>query len=128
MTNNKNDAITEYVIFGKSVKEQFENKRVIKSNDVIIANALMSVAFYRIKDQRKGGWVCGTYTNSIKERIRIVIKRFFDEERATKLIEYCKECEWDDNISVNEQSPFFDDVKTLLEFVPTIGIIRFRGF
>ena len=33
MTNNKNNAITEYVIFGKSVNEQFENKRVIKSND-----------------------------------------------------------------------------------------------
>ena len=115
MTNNKNNAITEYVIFGKSVNEQFENKRVIKSNDVIIANALMSVAFYRIKDQRKGGWICGTYTNSIKERIRIVIKR-------------CKECEWDDNISVNEQSLFFDDIKTLLEFVPKIGIIRYRGF
>ena len=51
MTNKKNNAIAEYVIFGKSVNEQFENKRVIKSNDVVIANALMSVAFYRIKDQ-----------------------------------------------------------------------------
>lgn len=90
MTNNKNDAITEYVIFGKSVKEQFENKRVIKSNDVIIANALMSVAFYRIKDQRKGGWVCGTYTNSIKERIRIVIKRFLTKKEQQSLLNIAK--------------------------------------
>lgn len=90
MTNNKNNSITEYVIFGKSVKEQFENKRVIKSNDVIIANALMSVAFYRIKDQRKGGWVCGTYTNSIKERIRIVIKRFLTKKEQQSLLNIAK--------------------------------------
>lgn len=90
MTNNKNDAITEYVIFWKSVKEQFENKRVINSNDVIIANALMSVAFYRIKDQRKGGWVCGTYTNSIKERIRIVIKRFLTKKEQQSLLNIAK--------------------------------------
>lgn len=128
MTNNKNNAITEYVIFGKSVNEQFENKRVIKSNDVIIANALMSVAFYRIKDQRKGGWICGTYTNSIKERIRIVIKRFLTKKEQQSLLNIAKKCEWDDNISVNEQSLFFDDIKTLLEFVPKIGIIRYRGF
>lgn len=90
MTNNKNNAITEYVIFGKSVNEQFENKRVIKSNDVIIANALMSVAFYQIKDQRKGGWICGTYTNSIKERIRIVIKRFLTKKEQQSLLNIAK--------------------------------------
>lgn len=90
MTNNKNNAITEYVIFGKSVNEQFENKRVIKSNDVIIANALMSVAFYRIKDQRKGGWICGTYTNSIKERIRIVIKHFLTKKEQQSLLNIAK--------------------------------------
>lgn len=90
MTNNKNNAITEYVIFGKSVNEQFENKRVIKSNDVIIANALMRVAFYRIKDQRKGGWICGTYTNSIKEKIRIVIKRFLTKKEQQSLLNIAK--------------------------------------
>ena len=83
-----------------------------------IVRACMVVSNYRVREARKYGWVCGTYTSRVKESFERWVRMVFLEDDLAKLL---------DSISKEEKltQRQMDVIKVLLHNTPRTHVNRY---
>ena len=52
-----------------------------------IVRACMSISSYRVREERKSGWVCGTYMSRVREHFEHWVQMVFREDELVELVE-----------------------------------------
>lgn len=111
----KTDSMTE---------EEKENGKQVS----IIAKRIMHVAVVRARKRVNGlGWLCGTYTSSVKRLVEKQIRKCFSNEELNYIVERLTDSDEDIIITKDQQSPEKSEELNdkLNDLIPRLHINRF---
>lgn len=57
----------------------------------VVARAMVSEGIRRSWERISGGWVCGYYTNKIRQRIQAELEADYSEATLADLVRYCSQ-------------------------------------
>lgn len=107
----------EMPLLKKCIANAAENSRHL-APDLIVAKGVMVVAYHRIEDVRRTGWVCGYQANQARNLFhRNCLCRLFSSEELADLVRYCE------NPNVRRNPHLEEALVVLLHHIPNLVVL-----